>query len=365
MSSEAIDKSLNQACMNLNEPWIKPWDEIDLEWISKCPVCNSQKRQLMHGGLVDNVFRVAPGYWDLYECLGCTSAYLDPRPSESSIGQAYKSYYTHNAAEERVGSNEIGLPRLLRRALANGYLNKRYGTHYQPSWLIGLLFAFIFRRQRETLDTQFRWLPKPSQGQRLLDIGCGNGGFLLKARDAGWQVVGVDIDPNAVITARKLGLEVYEGTVDMLPDEIGAFDAVTLNHVIEHVHDPRKLLHSIYQMLNPNGILYIATPNIRSIGAKIFKKNWRGMESPRHLVLFTANSLIGLVKECGFINIELKVRRNITKAMYMTSYGLEKNLTFSTPHSIQLPLTLKLLSNFPFIPLSYLEFITITVRRES
>lgn len=351
--------------MNLNEPWTKPWDEIDLERVNKCPVCSSQKRKLMYGRLVDNVFRVAPGYWDLYECLDCTSAYLDPRPSKNSIGQAYKSYYTHNAADERVRSDEIGLPRLLRRALANGYLNKRYGTHYQPAWSVGFLLAFIFRRQRETLDTQFRWLPKPTQGQRLLDIGCGNGSFLLKARDAGWQVVGLDIDPNAVLTARKLGLDVYEGTVDMLPDEIGAFDVVTLNHVIEHVHEPQEFLHSIYRMLIPNGLLYIATPNIRSIGAKLFEKNWRGMESPRHLVLFTVSGLINLVKECGFIDIELKPRHNITKDMYQASYGLKKNLGFSNIHSIKLPLILKLLTHFPFVPTSYLEFITIIVRRKS
>lgn len=363
MILNAENKTINREEKPLKEPWRIPWDEQGLETIGKCPVCGSQQRRIMFSGLVDNVFRVAPGYWDLHECLGCTNTYLDPRPSKDSIGQAYKTYYTHSAAEERLGIDKIGLLRLVRRALANGYINKRYGTIYHPSCLFGYLLAFIFRRQKEVLDAQFRWLPKPIEGQRVLDIGCGNGGFLLKARDAGWRVVGVDTDPNAVLTARKFGLSVYEGTVDMLPKDIGLFDAVTLNHVIEHVHDPRELLCEIYRILKPNGVLYIATPNIRSLGAKLFSKNWRGIETPRHLILFTINGLSDLVKECGFVDVQFKARYNIVKDIYRDSLGLRHNLDLSKLQSQVLPLKLKFISIFAFMSISNLDFITMIVRK--
>lgn len=231
--------------------------------------------------------------------------------------------------------------------------------------LAHLGLSLLFPRQKETLDIQFRWLPKPTQGQRLLDIGCGNGGFLIKACDAGWQVTGVNPDPKSVSTVRAFGIDVYEGNVDVLKHEIESFDAITLNHVIEHVHEPREFLHAINRMLKPNGTLYIATRNILSIGAKIFGKNWRGIETPRHLVLFTISSLKELLDQYGFIDIEFKARCNIVKDVFQASFKLKQDLPISNPQPQSLPLGLKLLSYLPFVPVSRLEFITLTARKKS
>lgn len=365
IENDSSQENLYQVDEPANEPWNSPWLKDELEHVKLCPVCGGKQRRVMFSGLIDNVFRVAPGYWELYECLTCASAYLDPRPTKESIGKAYKSYYTHNVAITRDETDQMSSLRLLRRALANGYLNKRYGTHYQPVSMLGPIFAFLFPRQREILDSQFRWLPKPTQGQQLLDIGSGNGGFLLKARDAGWQVIGVDPDPKAVSTVRALGVDVYEGDIDALSHEIESFDAITLNHVVEHVHEPRKLLLEINRLLKPNGTLYIATPNIKSIGVKIFGKNWRGIESPRHLILFNVSSLKELLDQCGFVDIEFKARRNIVKDIFRVSYQLQQELPYSSPVSRLLMLSLKLLSYLPFVSVSHLEFITLTARKKS
>jgi hypothetical protein len=235
----------------LEKPWSQPWPAEDLESVVKCPVCSEAERHILCSDLVDNVFRVAPGKWSLFECQSCGSAYLDPRPTPESIGRAYANYYTHSAAQKSGKAPELGHFRLIRRALANGYTNSRYGTKYSPSSRMGKLFAGLFYAEREKLDSKFRWLPKPSEGQRLLDIGCGNGAFLDKARDAGWQVVGIDSDPAAIEATQQLGLEAYVGSVEDYEKHLGQFDAITLSHVIEHLHKPQQTMAMVYNLLKP------------------------------------------------------------------------------------------------------------------
>ena len=75
---------------------------------------------------------------------------------------------------------------------------------------------------------------------------------------------------------------------------------ITLSHVIEHVHDPMKVLESCLKLLKPGGKIWIETPNIHSLGHDRFQKNWRGLETPRHLVLFNKVSLREAVLNAGF-----------------------------------------------------------------
>lgn len=346
------------------EPWNQTWPSGSLELVTNCPVCGERKRRILYSHLVDNVFRVAPGKWTLWECANCNSAYLSPRPTHDTIEQAYKTYYTHTVAIKRDELSLLNRFRLFRRALANGYLNHQYGTYYLPASSFGPIFARIFPDQREILDIQFRWLPKPETGQRLLDVGCGNGGFLMKARDAGWKVVGVDPDVSAVEVAQGQGLDVRMGFVEMLNDEVEYFDVVTLSQVIEHVHEPRDLLAAVHGVLKPGGILYLDTPNIQSLGAKLFGANWRGIESPRHLVLFSVSGLQSILESCGFSDFEFRSRKYAMKGMFESSYRLEQGSTI-VDDSIQKSLV-RAASKMciPFLPVSKLDFITLLARKK-
>ena len=265
-----------------DSPWNRSWPANELETVSACPVCGSTERTVLFDGLKDNVFFVALGKWILHSCTQCNSAYLDPRPSRASIGKAYGSYYTHAVGTGRENDKKLAFFKRLRRMMSNGYLNHRFGTNRFPASGLGQWVAKLLPSQREILDTEFRYLPKPTQGQRLLDIGCGNGFFLASAKEAGWQVSGVEPDPVAAAVARDRGVHVMVGTVDLLADESNCFDVITLSHVIEHVHEPQKLLESVHRLLKPGGVIYVETPNIESHGAALFKKEWRGLESPRH-----------------------------------------------------------------------------------
>lgn len=354
----------HNSSQDLPQPWAEPWPEEGLEHLGRCPVCDSTVRTVLHEHLVDEVFRVAPGKWTSWECVQCDSGYLDPRPTRATIGQAYGNYYTHQEAIGRVAPEKLGLLLRIRRALSNGYLNVRYGTDYQPASQLGPWLARLLPRQREALDVQFRWLPKPKPGQRVLDVGCGNGGFLLKAREAGWEVMGVDPDPEAVTTARQQGLEVRLGSIEVFDGESGLFDAITLSHVIEHVHDPKSVLADVYRLLKSGGTLYLDTPNIQSRGHRIFRYHWHGVDAPRHLVLFNLKGLQQILDQTGFTVVEFQLRRAAPIGFWLCSLRQGKGLSPYGAQPKSLPVGLALRARLPFVSTSQLEFITLLARKE-
>jgi 2-polyprenyl-3-methyl-5-hydroxy-6-metoxy-1,4-benzoquinol methylase len=214
--------------------------------------------------------------------------------------------------------------RRLRRALANGYRNWRFGANFQPASKLGMLTGLLFPAQRAVLNRELRYLPKFRPGVRVLDIGAGNGKFLAKARELGWEVVGVEPDPAAVAAARSLGLDVRKGDVESLVPEGSSFDVITMSHVIEHLHDPRRVLDLAFSLLKPNGRIYIDTPNIDAFGHKRFGRYWRGLESPRHLVLFNWVSLEGLLRDVGFSRVIKYPRTDIYTNLAAISRGIRE-----------------------------------------
>jgi SAM-dependent methyltransferase len=149
------------------------------------------------------------------------------------------------------------------------------------------------------------WLEASWRG-RLLDVGCGNGQFLSEMRDLGWKVTGLDPDERAVRLAREgRGIEAYQGTLGEMKFPEQSFDVITLVHVIEHAHDPVGTLRECYRVLRVNGRLVLRTPNVASLGHRIFGADWRGLEVPRHLHLFTPRTLLTCAQQAGFRNPRL------------------------------------------------------------
>jgi SAM-dependent methyltransferase len=204
-------------------------------------VCGSEARALRYVGLVDKAFRAAPGEWSMYDCHSCGVAYLDPRPDEASIGRAYSRYYTHgdHSRDQMFEWRRTGL----KDRLKAGYLNAKYGYGFPSGLAIGSLVLHAFPKVRDRARFVIRHLPAPaSPDERLLDIGCGNGDFLLAAKDLGYSVTGLEPDPAAVAMACERGLDVR---CAVLPDpdfSEDGFAHITLNHVLEHLHHPRAAL---------------------------------------------------------------------------------------------------------------------------
>jgi 2-polyprenyl-3-methyl-5-hydroxy-6-metoxy-1,4-benzoquinol methylase len=143
------------------------------------------------------------------------------------------------------------------------------------------------------------FLPALACGQ-LLDIGCGNGSFLAGMRERGWEVQGLEPDSEAADLARKRhGLKVITGTLEETSLSVSSVDAITLNHVIEHVPDPVGLLSECRRILKPGGKLVVATPNVESLAHRMSGVRWQHLDPPRHLCLFSSRALTACVEKAG------------------------------------------------------------------
>lgn len=282
------------------------WPAEELELVDSCPVCHWPVRKLLYAGLTDNVFFVAPGQWTLWRCSACGAAYLDPRPTETSIGRAYEHYYTHQDTQSPLGPSSFF--QRMRAALGNGYRNARYETELRPAMRLGNLLANLLPWLRAPIDCHYRWLPRTPDSKNVLDVGCGGGEWLEIAQGASWNVFGVEPDPVSRKMAEAKGIKVWK-SIDEARKELPLLDYVTLSHVIEHVHDPVELLRSCHELLRPGAGIYVDTPNIEALGHQIFGRNWRGLETPRHLVLFGRNSLRRALEMTGFHKGSFKIKR--------------------------------------------------------
>ena len=254
--------------------------------------------------MTDRIFRSAPGRWTIWRCRRCGVGHPSPRPDEVTISRAYKSYDTHesNSAKWWMARRADGVRRLP-LALINGRINTRLGYRRQPVAPVGdLLLPLMVRRDRELLAHLMHVRARP--GGRLLDVGCGSGDYLKFMRSLGWTPIGIDPDPAAVETARGAGLDVHLGTVQAAQLPAGSFSAITLNHSIEHVHDPVALLRECRRLLASDGELVVFTPNLESEGHRRFGRDWFHLDPPRHLVIFTPSSLTLALIAAGFAVVE-------------------------------------------------------------
>ena len=293
------------------------WPIGGLERVPECPACDGTERELLHAGLTDRLFGCAPGTWKLWRCSACSSAYLDPRPTEETILLAYDDYFTH---EDTVDRPDAPLGRL-RESLANGYLNARYAARLRPASRLGPAVVKLFPLRRVKTDREVRHLVRPERGGTVLDVGCGNGDFLVQAQRAGWRALGVDPDPDAVASLPSSRSEREPGHDRDGRPAAGSLDAVTFAHVIEHLHHPRRALARAHELLRPGGVLWLATPNLSSAGHARFGPEWLGLDPPRHLVVFTRAALERAVVEAGF-EIDARPTASFTSWIYGRSARL-------------------------------------------
>lgn len=255
-----------------------------------CVVCGSHGTRV-YENLADVTF--GSGYaGSMSRCndRSCATMWADPCPKPEIIAKFYDNYYTHGeqgAEEDNMQSAARSQPR---------------GGGIKPL-LRKVLAAVAGPPARFAPELRYLQGMKPG---RLLDIGCGNGDFLVQAKAAGWQVFGQEFDATAAgIAGSKTGSEVRVGSLHDVAFDADSFDAVTMSNVFEHVPDPRETLAEIRRILKPNGTLVSLSPNPESHLHRKYGEHWRGLEIPRHLYLFPPGAKKALCAQAGFERIEI------------------------------------------------------------
>jgi 2-polyprenyl-3-methyl-5-hydroxy-6-metoxy-1,4-benzoquinol methylase len=252
-------------------------------------------------------------------CRRCTLIFLDPRPTREDVGKAYSVYPTHTPV-----ALPANLLRRLRSYVRGGYLANKFGYREGVDRLqrfAGWL-AYLHPGQREYMNGSIMHLPANRRG-RVLDVGCGAGDALDELRRLGWEVEGVDPDPEAVSNAvRNRSLKVRVGTLEDQSYPEDSFDAVISSHVVEHVHDPVSLLRECRRVLRPGGLLVVATPNAKSMGSSRFGPDWRVLEPPRHLTVFSPKTLAQAARAARLSILRLRTSARGADGIFIESREL-------------------------------------------
>lgn len=262
--------------------------------ISKCILCGSNnfKKILI---TKDRMFG-KKGQFTLCECNKCKLVFLNPQPTAQKLKKYYvgSKYYAYQSSSKNIYS------------MIRTYLLK----HYYNATLLSRLLTLMLRSV-PAIPKKKSYLVKG----KIMDIGCGSGETLQLLKGLGWDVYGIEPNSYAVSVATKSNLEnVKLGTYEHLKFyKNNFFDAIRLYHVLEHIDDPNLCLKLIHQKLKKDGELIIALPNYDSLQRRVFRSYWYNLDSPRHLYLFSVNTLKKLLEKQSII---------VNKIDYYSVYGV-------------------------------------------
>ena len=229
-----------------------------------CPVCASQQIQEQ---LTAKDYTVSQNDFSIWHCNACTARFTQDVPAQDAIGAYYASdnYISHSDTKK-------------------GIINSLY--HLVRKRTLGAKRRMVINKTGLTKGA-------------ILDIGCGTGAFLNTMKEADWNITG--LEPDAI--ARAKAAELYS----IHPQESGklvelqpaSFNAITMWHVLEHVHELHAYIKQIETLLAPKGKLFIAVPNYTSKDAAIYKEHWAAYDVPRHLYHFSPQSMEKLLSMHG------------------------------------------------------------------
>jgi SAM-dependent methyltransferase len=152
-------------------------------------------------------------------------------------------------------------------------------------------------------------------------------------RALGWDVQGVEPDPRAAVLARDAyKLPVLIGTLQEARLPEASFDAITMSHVIEHVPDPWLLLKECCRLLKEDGRLVLLTPNIRSLGHRLFRRSWLNLDPPRHLQLFSIKTLRRAARQTGLVIKTLRTTSRASRNFFVYSADICRHGRTSFDH---------------------------------
>jgi 2-polyprenyl-3-methyl-5-hydroxy-6-metoxy-1,4-benzoquinol methylase len=184
----------------------------------------------------------------------------------------------------------------------HSYFFEAYRAQYGRTYLED--FDHIVALGRERIGRIARHRSPQTTAPRLLDIGCAFGPFLYAAREAGWDVTGMDVSPEAVTHVQEtLNIPAVSGSIldaATVGSLGGSYDIVTMWYVIEHVPQLAELLTTVRGLLRPGGIFAFATPYARGVSARRNLRAFLESSPEDHYTIFDRSSARATLAEFGF-----------------------------------------------------------------
>ena len=242
----------------------------------QCPACRSEEWN----------FRFKKQGFDFVEWSNCHLLKLAPLPTKQTLIE-------HYAARASAGNyrrdSTINIIPILEEMF-------EFGTQYfQRTWL------------------------EYADDKRVFDIGCLYGDLLDVAKIRGWETWGIELQPQAAeIAAEKhCGRVVCADADDFAAPRPGYFDMVMATGLIEHVRNPRRVIHLAAQLLRKDGVLLIQTPNRGSLPAKIMGRYWPPIAAPEHVHYFCTDTIRRIGDDFGFSIISSKAHWKTLRVGYV------------------------------------------------
>jgi 2-polyprenyl-3-methyl-5-hydroxy-6-metoxy-1,4-benzoquinol methylase len=243
----------------------------DVVHYSRCPVCGSADLKSV---LTAKDETVSSQVFQIMECGTCTLRFTQDVPNAEAIAAYYK-------AEDYISHTET----------SKGLINRIYKIVRKKTLV----------RKRKLIE-RFTGLKTGN----ALDVGSGTGSFVNELKQHGWKATGLEPDSDA----RKVASQLYhidlEDTAVFYMLKPGSFDAITLWHVLEHVHDLSQYVIQLKSLLSEKGKLFIAVPNYTSLDSKIYSSYWAAYDVPRHLYHFSPASVKHLMEKNGLRIVQFK-----------------------------------------------------------
>lgn len=294
-----------------------------LENFPKCITCGASGEPV-YRNLKDRFS--GKGEFTLKKCPSCSLFWLDPRLSSDEHMRHHVGYFEGEVNEEPNRRLLAGLRDNLRESIICGYYGYKsiHKKHKLCRWAKFLVKIVLLRsRAIYGLGGLFPFHKEDSQAL-LIDIGCGEGEYLKMMQQLGWKVLGIEPNAAAATSAEKKGLSIFKGTFQEAKLSDSSADMISMNHVLEHLPDPMGAVKDIFRVLKPQGSLVVHTPNASSLGHKIFKNNWYGLDAPRHMFIFSPKSINLLFREAPFRKIQIKTLTSHSKTIYDNSVLMSK-----------------------------------------
>lgn len=202
------------------------------------------------------------------------------------------------------------------------FMNPR-PTAERIGWLYSQVEDNTYLQEEEARTATFRHslggIRRFERSGRLLDIGSHVGTFLMVARDAGYEVAGVEPSGWATEYARSVhGLDVRAGSLAQVGFADESFDIVTLWDVIEHLTDPVAELEQINRVLRPGGLFALTTMNVAALLPRVLGRRWPWYML-MHLYYFTPRTVTALLEKTGFEVVEIGPHIRVTHVRYLVS----------------------------------------------